>query len=91
MTIVLSAPQELDQVFDHFQHLQPEISTIKKELAKNIFSQKSYDKNKNHFGHEITKNHFGSFDAHIQRSYNIRKPNEEISISSFCSIASGTS
>ena len=65
MMIVLSAPQELDQVFGHFQHLQPEISPAKKEWAKNIISQKSYDKIKNIFGHKIAiKMHFGSFDAH---------------------------
>ena len=50
---------ELDQVFGHFQQLQPEIYPAKKELAKNIISQKSYNK--------INKLYLDSFEGGIQQ------------------------
>ena len=40
----LTAQMELDQVFGHFWHLQPETFLAKKELRKNIVFQKSYDR-----------------------------------------------
>ena len=40
----LTAQMELDQVFGHFWHLQPETFLAKKDLTKNILFQKSYDR-----------------------------------------------
>ena len=46
----LIAQMELDQVFDHFWHLQAETFSLKKELYKNILFWKSSEQNKIVFG-----------------------------------------